>query len=165
MSMSSVHQAVETSLQLIATPRLCRWYSGQSKPCRRCELPTSHADNDTQDAGRQQSQISCISCKYRVADVVQGAVEAKIRCVRECQDESGSQYYRTVTCEAGEAAALPGVEPRGVPGRRFARGEREIELSSTAAGEEVPVGDEGYQRHEHDRAEQGGEEQREQNPE
>jgi hypothetical protein len=79
--------------------------------------------------------------------VVQGALEAKFRCVRECQDESESQYYRTVTCEAGEEAALPGDKLRGGPGRRFARGEREIELSSTAAGEEVPVGDEGYQRH------------------
>jgi hypothetical protein len=47
---------------------------------------------------------------------------------------------------------------------RRARGEREIELSSTAAGEEV-VGDEGDQRHEHDRPEQGGEQQREQNSE
>ncbi len=43
---------------------------------------------------------------------------------------------------------------RGVATRyaHRARGKREIELSSTAAGEEA-VGDEGDQRHEHDRPE------------
>jgi hypothetical protein len=110
-------------------------------------------------------RVPLFPANYRVADVVQGAVEVNFRCVRECQDESGSQYNCTVTCEAGEEAALPGVKPRGGPVWRYARGEREIELSSTAAGEEVPVGDEGDQRHEHDRPEQGGEQQREQNPE
>src|SRR5688572_1180735 len=41
------------------------------------------------------------------------------------------------------------------------RGERE--LPASAAGEE-PVGDEGDQRHEHDRPEQSGEQQRKENP-
>ena len=110
-------------------------------------------------------RVPTLPANHRVADLVRGAVEAKFRCVWECQDESGSQYYCTVTCKAGEEAALPGIKPQGGPGRRYARGEREIELSSTATGEEVPVGDEGDQRHEHDRPEQGGEQQREQNPE
>jgi hypothetical protein len=142
-----VHQTVETSLQLIATPCPCRCYSGQSKPCGRYELPISHAVMIRKMQIGNRVRVPVFPANHGVADVVQGAVEAKVRCVRECQDESGSQYYRTVTCEAGEEAALPGVKLRGVPGRRFARGEREFELSSTAAGEEVPVGDEGYQRH------------------
>jgi hypothetical protein len=61
---------------------------------------------------------------HRVADEVQGAVETNFRCVRECQDESGSQYNCTVTCEAGEEAVLPGVKPRGGQVRRYARGEQ-----------------------------------------
>ena len=66
-----------------------------------------------------------------------------------------------------EGEAREEAEPRAVPmsdqaGVTFT-GELETGLSPSSAGEE-PVGEEGDQRHEHDRSNQGGEQQHEHNP-
>jgi hypothetical protein len=55
----------------------------------------------------------------------------------------------------------------GADGYRLLSGaeaEREIEIPSTSAAGEEPVGDEGHQSYEHDRPQQGGEQQPKQNP-